>query len=48
MHHLDLGPRDADRGRGCPEPLVIPEAGHVEQEHGRIVARRALARPGDV
>lgn len=27
---------------GCPEPLVLPEAGHVVQEHGDVVARAAL------
>jgi tRNA(adenine34) deaminase len=29
--------------RGCPEPMLLPEAGHFVQEHGEIVARRALA-----
>lgn len=28
--------------RGCPEPLVIKEAGHFVQEHGEPIARRAL------
>lgn len=38
--------------RGCPEPLVLPDAGHFPQEHGEVVARAALdhfagsARPG--
>ena len=29
--------------RGCPEPLLLPEAGHFVQEHGATVARAALA-----
>ncbi len=29
--------------RGCPEPLIIPEAGHFVQESGRQVAEAALA-----
>lgn len=29
--------------RGCPEPLVLPQAGHFVQEHGEVVARAALA-----
>ena len=29
--------------RGCPEPLVLPEAGHFVQEHGQAVAQAALA-----
>jgi tRNA(adenine34) deaminase len=28
--------------RGCPEPLVLPQAGHFVQEHGDEVARRAV------
>ncbi|MBX2800111.1 MAG: alpha/beta fold hydrolase [Myxococcales bacterium] len=28
--------------RGCPEPLVLPEAGHFVQEQGEQVARAAL------
>ena len=28
--------------RGCPEPWVLPEAGHFVQEHGEPVARRAV------
>jgi haloalkane dehalogenase len=34
--------------RGCPAPLELAEAGHFVQEHGRIVAERALAAFGDV
>jgi pimeloyl-ACP methyl ester carboxylesterase len=30
--------------RGCPEPLLIPEAGHFVQEWGEPVARAALER----
>ncbi len=33
--------------RGCPPPLELPEAGHFVQEHGRIVAERALAAFGN-
>ena len=33
--------------RGCPPPLEIAEAGHFVQEHGQVVARRALAAFGD-
>ena len=28
--------------RGCPEPLVLEQAGHFVQEHGDVVARAAL------
>lgn len=28
--------------KGCPEPLVLPQAGHFVQEHGDVVARAAL------
>ena len=35
----DLHPRI----RGCPEPIVLPHAGHFVQEHGREVAEQALA-----
>ena len=30
--------------RGCPEPLVLPEAGHFVQEHGEAIAHAAVAR----
>jgi pimeloyl-ACP methyl ester carboxylesterase len=33
--------------RNCPVPLELPEAGHFVQEHGRVVAERALAAFGD-
>jgi len=29
--------------RGCPEPLVLPEAGHFVQEQGEVIAKSALA-----
>jgi pimeloyl-ACP methyl ester carboxylesterase len=29
--------------RGCPEPLLVPEAGHFVQEYGEPIARAALA-----
>lgn len=28
--------------RGCPEPMVLPQAGHFVQEHGEEVARAAV------
>ena len=28
--------------RGCPEPMVLPQAGHFVQEHGEAVARAAV------
>ena len=28
--------------RGCPEPVVLPQAGHFVQEHGEPVARAAV------
>nr|WP_205959632.1 tRNA adenosine(34) deaminase TadA [Ramlibacter humi] len=28
--------------RGCPEPMVLPQAGHFVQEHGEAIARRAV------
>jgi hypothetical protein len=28
--------------RGCPEPLEIAEGGHFVQEHGEVIAQRAL------
>jgi haloalkane dehalogenase len=34
--------------RGCPEPLVLPEAGHFVQEWGEPVARAALRSFGDL
>ena len=30
--------------QGCPEPMLLPEAGHFVQEHGASIARAALAR----
>ncbi len=29
--------------RGCPEPVLLPYAGHFVQEHGQGIARRAVA-----
>ncbi len=34
--------------RGCPEPLLLPDAGHFVQEHGQAVARSALEAFGDL
>jgi tRNA(adenine34) deaminase len=28
--------------RGCPEPMLLPEAGHFVQEHGEPIAQRAV------
>ena len=28
--------------RGCPEPMVLQQAGHFVQEHGEPVARAAV------
>ena len=28
--------------RACPEPVLLPHAGHFVQEHGREIALRAL------
>jgi tRNA(adenine34) deaminase len=30
--------------RGCPEPLLLPEAGHFVQEHGEPIAQAAVTR----
>jgi tRNA(adenine34) deaminase len=29
--------------RACPEPMLLPEAGHFVQEHGQVIAQRAVA-----
>ena len=34
------------RIRHCPEPMVLPQAGHFVQEHGLEIARAAVARFG--
>jgi tRNA(adenine34) deaminase len=28
--------------RGCPDPMVLPNAGHFVQEHGEGIARAAV------
>ena len=28
--------------RGCPAPMLLPEAGHFVQEHGAQIAREAV------
>jgi pimeloyl-ACP methyl ester carboxylesterase len=42
-----LGPPVMDALRriigGCPDPLVLPQAGHFAQEWGEEIARAALA-----
>ncbi len=54
---MAIGAKDADVGtmkvlhsqiRGCPEPLVVPEAGHFVQEWGEPVARAGLRFFGDL
>ncbi len=54
---MAIGGKDADRAtmdtlrgqiRGCPEPLVVPEADHFLQEWGEPVARAALRAFGDM
>ena len=37
MHHLQ---QDI---RGCPPPVVLPQAGHFVPEHGSAIAQDALA-----
>ena len=34
--------------RGCGEPLVLDDAGHFVQEHGKVVAQKAVALFGQV
>ena len=29
--------------RGCPEPMMLPQAGHFVQEHGEAIAQAAAA-----
>lgn len=47
-----LGPAVMEKLRatihGCPEPMVIPDAGHFVQEWGEPVARAALRHFGDL
>jgi tRNA(adenine34) deaminase len=28
--------------RHCPEPMVLPQAGHFVQEHGEVIAQAAI------
>lgn len=28
--------------KGCPEPMLLPDAGHFVQEHGRAIAAAAV------
>ncbi len=46
----DVGTMHALRGqiRGCPEPLIVADAGHFVQEWGEPVARAALRAFGDL
>ena len=32
----------SDHIRGCPAPMVLPDAGHFVQEHGESIAQTAL------
>ena len=34
----------ASQIRGCPEPILLADAGHFVQEHGALIARAALAQ----
>ena len=54
---MTIGAKDADAEttkalhgqiRGCPEPLVVTEAGHFVQEWDEPVARAALRSFGDL
>ncbi|MEL6750952.1 MAG: haloalkane dehalogenase [Pseudomonadota bacterium] len=40
---IDVMQRMAGLIRGCPEPIILPQAGHFVQEWGDIVAEAALA-----
>lgn len=44
---LDVMQRMQQLIRGCPEPMVIEEAGHFVQEKGEQVAKAALAHFGE-
>ncbi len=50
MQDRMLGPEVMEHMRavisGCPEPMELPQAGHFVQEHGELVARRALEHFG--
>jgi len=50
MKDPDVGTMHALRAgiRGCPEPMLLPDAGHFVQEHGQAVARAALRAFGDL
>jgi hypothetical protein len=54
---MAIGMKDPDAGtmqalqagiRGCPDPMLLPDAGHFVQEHGQVVARAALRAFGDL
>ena len=46
---LGIDVMNAMRGliKGCPEPMIIEEAGHFAQEHGGEVAEAALKHFAD-
>jgi haloalkane dehalogenase len=50
MKDPDVGTMQALRAsiRGCPEPMMVPDAGHFVQENGQAVARAALRAFGDL
>ena len=31
-----------DNIRNCPEPMLLPQAGHFVQEHGQLIAENAV------
>ncbi len=54
---MAIGVKDPDVGtmqalrtdiHGCPEPMMVPDAGHFVQENGQAVARAALRAFGDL
>jgi len=44
---LHLANHNPQTIRGCPAPLLLPQAGHFVQEHGELVAAAALAAFGE-
>ena len=50
MKDPDVGTMQALRAaiRGCPEPMMLHDAGHFVQEHGQAVTRAALRAFGDL
>jgi hypothetical protein len=50
MKDPDVGTMQALQAsiRGCPAPMMVPDAGHFVQENGQAVARAALRAFGDL